>query len=371
MNDQILYLGDIDKIKEKFKDVDEKEIYSIYDFEDNDYQIAEELNSLKFPNLIYLYVDQDDCTCSSFRSKDFEFLNKLTKLKYLFLGLFQKIENLTTIDFSKCSNLEELHLLRLVDINYLDLSKNIKLKKFSIECSNIVEIKFGKGIEDIHFVDNTDFVEKFDFSECINLKYLTISISEAKSFDLSNCVNLKELSIDAWRVKKSLDLSKCINLEDIDIDAKDILIKYPKTPYPKLHNLKDLYLEGCHNPLNFPSKLTQLKKLSIHDTYTEYLSKPKLIPITIPYSFLKDLCIMHTNFTVINLLQCMYLEKLFIHDCNHLKCIKIPEYNISLRSVELSSNKYIKNFKNENIHGDDDNEERLNIIRMLRNPDMP
>ena len=110
-------------------------------------------------------------------------VSHLTKLK--FINLNDNPINQSLLDFRNNLDLEEAHIGRqgYMNIDKMDFSKNIKLKKLGI-MSNLKELDLTKNVnlEDLYLSDNN--IPKLDLSKNINLKNINILENRIANFKI-------------------------------------------------------------------------------------------------------------------------------------------------------------------------------------------
>ncbi|MDR3179748.1 MAG: leucine-rich repeat protein [Holosporaceae bacterium] len=223
-------------------------------------------------------------------------------------------------------------------VDNVDFTKYPELKKLNISLTTIKDtLTLPKSLKTLTLSSVTE-IGKLDFSQCSELKELTIDggveIAD-KSFGLPN--SLETLTIQSNKIKSKIDLSQCPKLKNLNILWT---LKDDKSKLPDL--LKRLVIIGYkNNPIDDLdlSQCPQLERLSIERdaTIKGTLTPPKSLETLSIGTFVK--------INTLDLSQCFNLKELEINGCveiigksglpNSLETLTIPSNKIKSK-IDLS-----------------------------------
>ena len=143
------------------------------------------------------------------------------------------------------------------NLESLDLSKNIKLKKLELYTSLLTALDLTKNIN-IEYLYLAEKIPTIDLTNNTNLTYLYFGSNSLTSIDLTKNINLITLGI--YGLFSTLDLSKNVNLERLNCDFN---INLTELDISKNVNLKEFSCSG--------NVLIKSLDLSLNDKL-EYLS---------------------------------------------------------------------------------------------------
>ncbi len=150
-------------------------------------------------------------------------LNGLERIKYLNLSGV-RISNIHNVMFNKVLNLSNCnikqHMIpKLLNVEKLDLSKNIKIKNTSIfsseECNiKVLDLSYNEHIKDIDNLYNLDELSVIgcnDFIDCINnLRFLKNTRLYIKTCYCVKCIKLYKYNTQLRLLTEYISPSKCI-----------------------------------------------------------------------------------------------------------------------------------------------------------------
>ena len=159
-----------------------------------------------FPNL-------EKLTLRNISGVDYLDISKNTRLKELYVNVALK-----ALDISNNIELEKVACFGLY-FETFDISKNIKLKELSLDNLAVKSLGTGSNVNlEKLFFRGFSSIESLDLSKNIQLKELCISGSKIEEIDLSNNIELKEFYGNSYDEKslKKLDIFNNTNLEILD-----------------------------------------------------------------------------------------------------------------------------------------------------------
>lgn len=252
-------------------------------------------------------------------------------------------ENFNIKELLKYEYLEELIINYEID-EYIDLSELVNLKKLTIYVSDDIKIILPKFLENLIILSDSfsSYINLLNYENLINL-YIDYNVHPI--INLNKCEKLKKIIINSYKHSENVDLSNCNDLEYLTLSIDDITSPI----YINLKNCNKLkYLNLSINNeerinIDFPIN-SDLKKIELFSGYE--FSK---ITINNLYSNHKISNIrINKNLDFSNFPN---LEKLTITDLdNKFKEINISK-NFKLNYLELTNDsiKYI-NIPNKNIN---------------------
>ncbi|MCL1891069.1 MAG: hypothetical protein FWG00_03495 [Coriobacteriia bacterium] len=153
----------------------------------------------------------------------------LPKLKKLTMGKTKKpaLKSFTcyktqvsTLDVSKCSNLEWLDLEKNA-LTKLNVSKNKKLKVLECGSNNLTSLKLSNNKKLLALYCNNNYLTALKLNKNTKLIELVCSFNQLKSLSLSKNKKLESLSC-SFNQLKSLNLSKNKNLDGVNCSFNNI-----------------------------------------------------------------------------------------------------------------------------------------------------